>query len=248
MLIEHRIGADLPAAVRGFSTTRAGGCSVAAFESLNLGSNCGDRAAAVAENRRRLAEDLPGPPHWLRQVHGARVIHLDDWVPGVEADAAWTDRPGQVAAVLTADCLPVLLAEASGCCVAAVHAGWRGLAQGILAAVVDALPARPERLHAWIGPRIGPSHYPVGSELVEAFADFQFAFQPLAAGQWLADLPAIAMTQLGRAGLVSVRDSGLCTYGDRRFFSVRRERNTGRLGSLVWIPPERGESSSADPA
>jgi YfiH family protein len=236
-LIEQVIHADLPPAARGFSTTRAGGCSSAAFESLNLGSQCGDQAAAVAENRRRLAAVLPGPPHWLRQVHGARVIHLDEWKPGVEADAAWTDRPSQVAAVLTADCLPILIAEASGSCVAAVHAGWRGLARNIIAATIDALPARPEQLHAWIGPAIGPAHYPVGPEVVDAFAGFESAFRPRAAGQWQADLPAIAMAQLRRVGLVSIRNSALCSFADPRFFSVRRDRETGRFGSLVWLAP-----------
>jgi len=235
-LIERVVRADVPSAVRGFTTTRAGGCSVAPFDSLNLGGNCGDRAEAVAENRRRLAALLPMEPYWLSQIHGARVIHLDDWERGIEADAAWTDRPGQVAAVLTADCLPILLADRSGTCVAAVHAGWRGLAGEIIQATVDALPVRPDRLGAWIGPRIGAVHYPVGQEVRARFSGYEFAFQPHAQGAWLADLSAIAMAQLRQAGLGAIRDCGLCNHADPRFFSVRRGRRTGRMASVIWIP------------
>jgi len=238
-LIEAAIQAELPAAVCGFSTTRAGGCSRAPFDSLNLGENCGDRAEAVAENRQRLRAGLPAAPCWLRQVHGTRVLHLDDWLPGIEADAAWSDRPGQVAAILTADCLPILLAADDGDCVAVIHAGWRGLAGGIVEATVQTLPVRPERLHGWIGPRISAARYPVGHEVFEAFAEHADAFQPLAPGRWLADLPAIAIARLERAGLGRIRDSGLCSHDDPRFFSVRRDcRNdgrTGRMASLAWI-------------
>lgn len=230
------IHAALPAVVRGFSTTRAGGCSLAPFASLNLGSRCGDQVEAVFENRRRLEAALPMPPLWLQQVHGTRVLHLDDWRPEIEADASWTDRPGQVAVVLTADCLPILVGDACGRCVAAIHAGWRGLAHGVIAATLEALPVQADRLHAWIGPRISAVHYPVGPELVEGLSAYEFAFQSLTDGRWLADLPAIAIAQLQQSGLKTIVDSGLCSHADHRFFSVRRERPTGRIASLIWIP------------
>ena len=242
-MTESCVPAVLPGAIRGFSTTRAGGVSLPPFDRLNLGDRCGDRPEAVAENRRRLAEQLPSEPRWLRQVHGNTCIRLDDWSPGIEADAVWTDRPGQVVAVLTADCLPILLADAEGECVAAVHAGWRGLAAGIVAAAIQALPVDPNRLDAWIGPRICAEHYPVGDELLRAFDSTPgaaAAFRQIGADQWQADLPAIARLQLQRAGIPSIRDSGLCSHADPRFFSVRRDGRTGRTATLAWIVPRNG--------
>lgn len=183
-----------PAGVRALSTLRGGGVSAPPYASLNLGSHVGDVPAAVAENRRRLraAGALPAEPVWLSQVHGARVRDLDaDEVPG-EADAAITRRAGRVCAVLTADCLPVLLACASGDAVAAVHAGWRGLAGGVIEATVRALGSAPASILAWLGPAIGPEHFEVGPEVHEALLQQDpaagSAFERNARGRHLADL------------------------------------------------------------
>jgi polyphenol oxidase len=224
-----------------FSTTRLGGVSRGPWASFNLGQACGDDVEAVAENHRRLADHLPASPRWLKQVHGTSLIHLDDWEPGIEADAAWTDRPDQVAAILTADCLPVLLAHRSDPLVAAVHAGWRGLAAGILEQTVAALPAAPDELVAWIGPSISQPAYEVGEPVRDAFkardASLVDCFEPTRRGHSLADLKAIAGRLLGQAGLVDIRNAGLCTASDpQRFFSHRRDHGrTGRQASLIWI-------------
>lgn len=227
--------APFAAPVRGFSTTRAGGVSRPPFDSLNLGAACGDDSDQVAENRARLESMLPGPPRWLRQVHGNRVIYLDDWFDGVEADAAWTDRPGQVVAVLTADCLPILVADTERNCVAAIHAGWRGLAAGVIASCIEALPALPGSLAAWIGPRICAAHYEVGAEVRAALDAFPEAFAPTRKGHWTADLARIAEGQLTDSGVGRVIDSKACTFEGQRFFSHRRDQRTGRMASVIWM-------------
>ncbi len=227
--------------MRGFSTTRQGGVSLPPFDDFNLGSDCGDDPGAVAENRRRLQSLLPEPPRWLAQVHGSRVIHLDDWYPGIEADAAWSDRPGQVACVLTADCLPILLADTRGRCVAAVHAGWRGLAAGVVQAAIAALPTDPVAVRAWIGPRIGSEPYQVGPEFVGHFPEYPECFRPCeikpgGVGHLHADLIGIARGCLQAAGVSDIEDCGLCSASEpQRFFSYRRDRHTGRMASLIVI-------------
>lgn len=271
---------DWPAAptVHAACSTRVGGVSDPPFESFNLGSGAGDEPAAVAENRRRLraALDLPGEPAWLRQVHGNRVVQLDEGtatparerrlgprsgietsrestvVPAktgtwgraddrTEADAAWTDRPGAVCAVLTADCLPVLLCSRDGTAVAAVHCGWRGLAAGVLTAAIEAMPAAPGDLLAWLGPAIGPDAYEVGPEVREAFLERHEAIAPAfrPSPRWnhfYCDLCAIAHIELHTAGVRAVYGGGFCTYSDRaRFFSYRGEGQTGRMATLIWI-------------
>ncbi len=230
-----------PAGIQACATTRSGGVSRGAWAELNLGRHCGDDGEATAENQRRLAACLPAAPRWLKQVHGTRLIHLDDWRPDIEADAAWTDRPGQVAAILTADCLPILLADRRGSLVAALHAGWRGLAAGLIAQVIRALPVPSRDLLAWIGPGISAAHYEVDERLRAAFVDSDRAlsgcFLANARGRWQADLKAIAAHQLGQAGLVSISDCGLCTAAlPDRFYSWRRDGGyTGRQASLIWI-------------
>lgn len=230
-----RIQAPFGSPVRGFCTTRLGGASDPPFDSFNLGAASGDNPRAVAENRRLLRSALPAAPAWLKQVHGNRVVHLDDWFEGLAADAAWTDKPGQVAAVLTADCLPLLVADAGGACVAAIHAGWRGLAAGVVAAGIRALPVAPERLVAWIGPRICRDHYEVGADVRRAFPDSPEAFVASRRGHWMADLPAIARRQLKDSGVGRVLDSHACTAGKAEFFSYRRDKRTGRMASVIWI-------------
>lgn len=234
-LREAFIPAPFAKPVRGFCTTRFGGVSEPPFDSLNLGAACGDVSSRVAQNRRLLRARLPSGPGWLKQVHGNRVIHLDNWYRGIAADAAWTDKPGQVAAVLTADCLPVLVADRDGGCVAAIHAGWRGLAAGVIAECIGALPAAPGALIAWIGPRICCEHYEVGEDVRNAFTDSADAFINNRPGHWLADLAAIASRQLFDAGVCKVTDSRSCTAEGAQFFSYRRERRTGRMASVIWL-------------
>jgi len=232
---EALIPALLPPPVAGFCTSRIGGVSGPPYDSLNLGGACGDDQTAVEQNRRRVCSLLPAAPCWLRQVHGNHVVHLDQWQPGLEADAAWTDRPGQVVAVLTADCLPILVGDPDGHCVAAIHAGWRGLAAGVIERCIAALPARPNDLKAWIGPRICAEHYEVDASVRTAFEEVPEAFSPTRPGHWLADLPAIAVKQLLATGIETVTDSAICTAEGTSFFSYRRDGCTGRMATLAWI-------------
>lgn len=236
----ERVCPDWPVAdrVRAFTTTRSGGVSEGPWATFNLGSGSGDVPADVGENRRRLRAELPAEPQWLNQVHGTDIVHLDDWRAGHVADAAWTDRPGQVAAILTADCLPVLLADEAGSVVAAVHAGWRGLAGGILESMVGTLPVVASSLHAWIGPSICQSCYQVGDDVRDAMlagnADAAGAFRP-DGDRWRADLKSLAATRLTRYR-VYVHDAGRCTHCEPdAFFSYRRDGTTGRIGSLIWL-------------
>ena len=213
------------------------------YASLNLGGHVGDLAQAVAENRRRLkaAAGLPAEPAWLTQVHGTNVIDLDAADRrGAPADAAFTRRRGRVCAILTADCLPVLLAADSGDLVAAAHAGWRGLAGGVIEATVQALPVAPGQLMAWLGPAIGPRHFEVGAEVREALlagdpgADAAFAAN--ARGRFMADLSALARRRLAALGIDRVYGGGQCTFADEnRYFSHRRDGATGRQASLIWL-------------
>lgn len=229
-----------PKAIRAFSTTRTGGVSEGRWASLNLGDSTGDDPAAIAENRRRFGAVLPSAPGWLRQVHGNRVLHRDTLTEGDnEADALWTATPGLCCTVLTADCLPVLFCDRTGSVVAAAHAGWRGLAGGVLEATIAALPVAPDTLMAWIGPGIGVGAYEVGADFRDAFRarlpwlDDGFVE---GAGSVYADLEHIARRILARAGVPAVHGGGFCTYTDaRRFFSHRREPGGGRLATTIWI-------------
>lgn len=234
-----------PPGVRAFSSTRAGGVSLAPYDSLNLGGHVGDRPEAVAENRRRLVEQaaLPREPVWLDQVHGVRVLRLDADTPqGETADACWTDAAGVPCAVMSADCLPVLLCSRDGRYVAAAHAGWRGLVHGVLEATLAALPVAPAELLAWMGPAIGPEAFQVGEEVHAAFvaAAPEDARHFTADGErWRADLFGLARARLHRAGLSAVYGGGLCTYSQTaRFFSHRRDGRSGRIVSLIWRDPE----------
>jgi YfiH family protein len=236
-----------PRGVRALSTFRSGGVSTARYASLNLGDRVGDSAAAVDENRRRLkaAAGLPAEPAWLTQVHGTNVVDLDaaaDQGASGPADAALTRRRGQVCAILTADCLPILLAADSGDLVAAAHAGWRGLAGGVIEATVQALPVAPERLMAWLGPSIGPKHFEVGAEVREALVKgdlgAEAAFVPNARGRFMADLNALARRRLLSLGVSRIFGGGHCTYAEKdRYFSHRRDGVTGRQATLIWLEP-----------
>lgn len=229
-----------PVGVRAGVTTRQGGTSEAPYTSLNLGGHVGDEPARVAANRDRLVAGagLPAPPRWLAQVHGTRVVRAPfDGVP--EADAVWTDRPGVVCAVLTADCLPVLLCSDDGERLAAVHAGWRGLAAGVLEATVTALDAPGNRLLAWLGPAIGPRNFVVGPEVREAFlardAGAAACFVAHRGDRWLADIYKLARRRLASLGVQRCYGGDFCTVEDvERFYSYRRDGVSGRLASLIW--------------
>ena len=248
------VEADWPApgGVRALCTFRTGGASAAPYGSLNLGCHVGDAPAAVAENRRRLrtAAGLPAEPKWLEQVHGAQVADLDaETEPGGTgrmgpADAAFTRRPGRVCAILTADCLPLLLAAESGDLVAAAHAGWRGLAGGVIeaavAAVTKAGAAPPGKLLAWLGPAIGPRQFEIGAEVREALLagdpGAEAAFAPNARGRFMADLGMLARRRLEACGVDRIYGGGECTFDAAdRYFSYRRDGVTGRQAALIWL-------------
>lgn len=236
------IPADWPvlARVHAGVTTRLGGVSPEPYASLNLATHVGDEPTAVLENRSRLRQalQLPSEPIWLNQVHGTQVCL--DAAAGTTADACICRQPGEVCVVLTADCLPVLLCDQAGTVVAAAHAGWRGLAAGVITETVQRMAASPDRLLAWLGPAIGPQAFEVGDEVRVAFlelhADYAQAFVAHGSGKWLMDIYAAARLQLSRLGVPRVFGGGLCTYTDStHFFSYRREPQTGRMASLIWI-------------
>jgi YfiH family protein len=238
-------GADwpAPAAVRARVSQRSGGVSVGRYASLNLGTHVGDDLEHVIENRRRLARDwrLPGDPAWLEQIHGTTIADLDsDW--SGPADGAVTSRPGTVCAILTADCLPVLLAARDGTRVGAAHGGWRGLASGILPAVVAAMRRPPGELLAWLGPCIGVGAYEVGDEVRAAFTErdpgMRSAFVPNERGLWQANLCTLARRSLAAAGVTRIYGGGSCTYRESAsYFSHRREAPCGRMASMIWLEP-----------
>ncbi|MCF7201598.1 peptidoglycan editing factor PgeF [Pseudomonas oligotrophica] len=228
-----------PANVRACVTTRAGGVSLAPFETFNLGDHVGDAPAAVAENRQRLQQLLGCEVSWLAQVHSCDVVPAAV-AAGVVADASWSTERGRACAVLTADCLPVLFCDRAGTRVAAAHAGWRGLAGGVLENTLAALDVAPQELLVWLGPAIGPQAFEVGAEVRQAFVEAHpqasVAFVPsVNAGRFMADLYALARIRLAAQGVAAVHGGGLCTFSDPRFYSYRRTPQTGRFASLVWL-------------
>ncbi len=228
-----------PAGVVAGCTTRQGGVSEGPYASLNIGQHVGDVAERVTENRRRFAAScgLPQEPGWLSQVHGAAVV--TDPAPGTQADAAVSDRAGVVCAVMVADCLPVLFCSKDGARIAAAHAGWRGLAAGVLENTVAALATAPSGLQAWLGPAISQAAFEVGEEVREAFVSHDPAagrhFRRNARGRWQADLYGLARQRLADAGIGSVSGGDFCTFGDAdRFFSHRRDGATGRMAGFIF--------------
>ncbi|GAA4794175.1 peptidoglycan editing factor PgeF [Lysobacter hankyongensis] len=250
MTSDPRLHADWPAppGVQAFTTLRHGaGVSQAPFDTFNLGNrhaSDGDDPVMVERNREALIAlaGLPSAPHWLKQVHGVDVVRCDGAAADDEpvADAAVTSTPGTVLAILTADCLPVVFASAAGDEVGAAHAGWRGLAAGVLEATVAAMRTPADRLIAWLGPAAGPQAYEIGEEVFRAFVDRDAAaaaaFVATRPGHWRVDLYALARRRLARVGVTRVFGGGLCTISDpQRFFSHRRDARTGRIATLVWI-------------
>lgn len=240
-LAQHLLTPDwpVPAGVRACVTTRGGGISAAPFDALNLGDHVGDAPAAVASNRARLTAQFDIQPAWLSQVHGDGVVEAD---PSriLQADASWTTTPGIACTVMTADCLPALFCNRAGTRVAAAHAGWRGLANGVLEATVAQMAAEPADILVWLGPAIGPRNFEVGGEVREAFVrvhpQAEAAFVPgVAAGKYMADIYQLARIRLAALGVTAVYGGDLCTIDDTQFFSHRRANPTGRQAALVWL-------------
>ena len=240
-----------PANVRALITTRAGGVSRGLFGAgagggMNIGLKSGDDIEDVQSNRARLRAVLPNEPCWLHQVHGATVARIDEAEAPAMADAAISLQPGCVCAVSIADCLPVLFADRDGQAVGAAHAGWRGLAAGVLQNTAGEMRAMLGKagaeLIAYLGPAIGPAHFEVGAEVLTAMSErlpqAGRAFAPIGQGKYLADLFALARQALEQAGIEQIFGGGVCTYSDAtRFYSYRRDRVTGRHAALIWLEP-----------
>jgi YfiH family protein len=247
----HFIEADwpAPAGVLALATTRRGGCSTGRYASLNLAQHVGDDPDAVAENRARLAAELPAGTRfsWLSQVHGHDVVAARQQDVPPDADAQWSRERGMACAVMTADCLPVLFCSSDATVVGAAHAGWRGLLSGVLEATVQAMQVPPQQLLAWLGPAIGPAAFEVGDEVRQAFLSaaspgererIARCFTPSTwrAGHWLADLYALATARLAARGVRRVYGGNWCTHRDsEQFFSYRRDGETGRMASLILL-------------
>lgn len=238
---------DWPASpnIKALSTTRTGGVSAPPYDSFNLADHVGDDPAAVKTNRQLLVDtlSLPNSPLWLKQVHGNTVIDAGshpDHETGCEADASYSTRAGVVCAVMTADCLPLLMCDRQGSRVAAAHTGWRGLAAGVIEATVRSLACAEADLLVWLGPAIGVQHFEVGHEVRAAFISYdtnaELAFTPYGEGKWLADIQQLAWQRLIALGIENIFAGGECSYEDAsRFYSYRRDGATGRMASLIWM-------------
>lgn len=234
---------NVPPQVHALATTRSGGVSAGPYAAFNLGDHVDDDPAAVVSNRERLARQLalPSEPIWLQQVHGTEVVMAEQQSghQPVQADAIVCRTAGLVCVVQTADCLPVLFSDRHGRCIAAAHAGWRGLSQSILEKTVAAMGISPDEVLAWLGPAIGPNAFEVGADVVEAFATFSgdhaSAFIQSSETHWLADIYTLARQRLRAAGVSQIAGGEYCTVAEPEvFFSYRRDGVTGRMASLIW--------------
>jgi len=231
-----------PVNVRAVITTRRGGVSQAPYAGLNLGLHVGDDPVRVARNRALLKQQarLPSDPLWLQQIHGCQVAECSSETLPATADAATTVEPGRVCAVMTADCLPLLICNRSGTRVAAVHAGWRGLAAGVIEATLARFEEPDDELLVWLGPAIGPLSFEVGEDVRDAFLSVDSmaepGFKPGRSGRWLADLYFLARRRLALPQVVYIGGGDYCTMSESdRFFSYRRDGTTGRMASLIWL-------------
>lgn len=233
-----------PPGVSALVTTREGGVSAPPYDTLNLAGHVGDDPVAVRRNRSRLLTRLRGArPTWLHQVHGTDVVRLGVEAPGrtpLAADASWTDQRGVACAVLTADCLPVVLCDRRATVVAAAHCGWRGLCAGILEAVLDVLPVPPDELIAWLGPGISAARYEVGAEVAARFerdwgAAAAVGFTTDLEGRIRCDLAGLARADLIGRGVAEVYGGGMCSFGEGRFYSYRRQGQCGRMATMIWL-------------
>lgn len=238
--------------IQAFCTTRVGGLSQYPFDSLNLGLNAGDNPVSVLQNRSILRSSIPSEPIWLKQIHGVTVstpaLRKSIGLGPFEADAAVSNTPNEVLAILTADCMPVLFASKRGDVIGAAHAGWRGLSGGVLENTIKAMVGlspslAPQDISVWMGPAIGPTAFEVGEDVLQAFADqghatLSNAFRPIIGrpGKYLADLYVLARDRLACLGIEEVNGGDFCTFTDQdRFFSYRRDKATGRFASLIWF-------------
>lgn len=237
-----------PNNVRAFFTTRNGGKSSGpngTYATLNLGDHVNDRSIDVAKNRALLRNYLPSDPKWLKQVHGVLPIRVDHYSTTLEGDAAISRRCGIVCVVLVADCLPIFLCDPAGTMVGVIHAGWRGLAGGIIEKTVTEMNKGHAKLMAWLGPAIGVNYFEVGEEVREAFVNqdgkSRFAFVPLHeknSDKWLANIFLLARQRLASVGVTEIYGGEVCTYSDpKKFFSYRRDGATGRMAALIWLTP-----------
>ncbi len=229
-----------PPNVRALQTTRIGGLSRTPYDSLNLGSHVADAPLDVARNRMLLNTLMPSEPIWLEQVHGIVVANADNASCLPQADACIATHRSAVCVVMTADCLPVLLCDQQGTVVGAVHAGWKGLASGVIEAAVQAMKVPAKNLMAWLGPAISQDAFEVGAEVRDVFIDADLqaeeAFVAGQNGKWLADIYALASLRLNELGITRIYGGDYCTYEDaRRFFSYRRDGVTGRMGTFIWL-------------
>ncbi len=231
-----------PKNVKAISTTREGGVSLAPFESFNLGGHVGDNLDHVHRNRQQITAFTESEPYWLNQIHSPRVVDLASLNTNevVDADASYTNLENQVSIVMTADCLPVLLCSQDGSEVAAVHAGWRGLVDGIVENSVRKFRHPASHLMAWLGPAIGPEKFEIGGEVRDAFVAIQpeaiDAFVPAPNGKWLANIYHLATLRLHSVGVTAVYGGDRCTVTEKEtFFSYRRDGQTGRQASLIWL-------------
>ena len=233
-----------PKNIKALTTVRSGGVSLPPFDSFNLGDHVCDDPKAVQQNRSLLVDkfDLPHPPLFLTQTHSTKVIELPFTGSNVEADAVYTQQANQVCLVMTADCLPVLFFNKEGTEVAAAHAGWRGLCDGILEETVAKFKCPTSDIIAWLGPAIGPTAFQVGEEIIEQFCAFdsnaKLAFTPdlTTSGKFLGTLYQLATQRLNKLGITEISGGGHCTYTEQdKFFSYRRDKKTGRMASLIWI-------------
>lgn len=239
---EHLIIPDWPAPanVKALQTTRAGGISSTPYDSFNLGDHVGDSPLAVERNRMLLNTLLPSEPVWLEQAHGTIVVYADNANCRPQADACIARHRSAVCVVMTADCLPVLLCDTEGSVVGAAHAGWKGLAAGVIEAAVQEMEVAPQNLMAWLGPAIAQDSFEVGEEVRAAFVSKQpqsaSAFVPGLKGKWFADIYALARLRLNALGITSIHGGSFCTYMEpERFFSYRRDGVTGRMGTFIWL-------------
>jgi YfiH family protein len=234
----------VPPHIHAFCTTRAGGNSLAPYDSFNLANHVDDNPQHVERNRQLLTQTakLPESPRWLTQHHSIDVVNSRDWIKDMPADGLFSAEKNHVCVAMTADCLPVLICDTKGTQVAAVHAGWRGLADGILEQAIEQFTGEKRELLIWLGPAIGPTHFEVGQDVVSAFTahllEAESAFKQIDNGQFMADIYSLARQRLNALGVDAIYGGDYCTADDPdQFFSYRRDQVTGRMASLIWIAP-----------
>lgn len=239
-MIKNWLKADWPAPdfIKAGTTLRQGGVSKGSFNSFNLATHVGDEFAAVRQNRSML--NVPNAPQWLEQVHSTKAVLFPAEEITLKADAAYTSDKNIVCAVMTADCLPLLITDKQGSCVAAIHAGWRGLCAGIIETTIKKLAVEPESLLVWLGPAIGPDVYEIGEEVYHAFIKgddaAKQAFTSVSEGHWLFDIYHLAKLRLNKTGVKQIYGGDRCTLSEEeQFFSYRRDGVTGRMASMIWI-------------